>query len=42
MWFFLQMKDFRARFLFLDPYDRDRLQDVLEAKCEDNIKVGSR
>lgn len=28
MWFFLKMKDFRARFLFLDPYERDRLQDL--------------
>jgi hypothetical protein len=28
MWFLLQMKDFCARFLFLDPYERDRLQDL--------------
>jgi len=28
MWLFLQMKDFRTRFLFLDPYERDRLQDM--------------
>ena len=28
MWLFLQMKDFCTRFLFLDPYERDGLQDL--------------